>query len=115
MEPPYPAKRAALGDLFMTKPKDGALAVLPRVLLLALLLAAVPLIGCDRGTPPGDFVLAEPRSPSDKPAQTLEVATAFCQKKGIKSIAAIFSRLRPGKAEADFAACMRDRGYEVGR
>lgn len=99
----------------MTKPKDGALAVLPFMVLLAVLLGAAPLIGCDRSTPPEDFVLAEPRPPSDKPAETLEAATAFCEKKGIKSMAAIFSRLRPGQADKDFAACMRERGYEVGR
>jgi hypothetical protein len=108
----------------MTKPKDGALAVLPlavlpRVaLLLALLLAAVSLGACDRGGPaPGDTVLAEPKPTPDKPAEPLATATAICQEqtraKGIKSVAAIFSRLRPGQADKEFADCMRGRGYEV--
>ncbi|HXG79585.1 MAG TPA: hypothetical protein VNJ31_09640 [Methyloceanibacter sp.] len=51
------------------------------------------------------------------PAKTLQTAEEECKeetkKKGIKSIAAIFSRLRPGAADQDYVECMRRRGFEV--
>jgi hypothetical protein len=35
------------------------------------------------------------------------------KRKGMASIVGIFSRLRPGSADADYLACMKARGYEV--
>jgi hypothetical protein len=62
--------------------------------------------------------MVEEKRPADasKVPATREAAAAACEeqtrKKGIKSMTAIFSRLRPGKADEDFAACMRE--YETG-
>jgi hypothetical protein len=58
-----------------------------------------------------------PPAKAEEAGNTLEAATRACteetDKKGIKSITAIFSRLRPGQAEPDYIACMRACGYEV--
>ncbi len=50
-------------------------------------------------------------------APTLESVEIACQaeaqRKGIASIAAIFSRLRKDPTEEEYLACMKTRGYEV--
>ncbi len=50
-------------------------------------------------------------------APSLEAVEAACkaetERKGTASMLAIFSRLRRGSADADYIACMKERGYEV--
>ena len=50
-------------------------------------------------------------------APSLEAVEAVCkaetERKGTASMLAIFSRLRRGSADADYIACMKERGYEV--
>jgi hypothetical protein len=99
----------------MAKVKGATLAgALAACLPLAALLAA-----CSQSAPPPrDFILVgQPQAKAEEAGNTLDVATLACKeetdKKGIKSITAIFSRLRPGQSEQDYIACMRERGYEV--
>jgi hypothetical protein len=46
-----------------------------------------------------------------------ETASKACkeetERKGFGSVLGIFSRLRPGSSEADYAACMKARGYDT--
>ena len=87
------------------------------------LAACLPLVAllsaCSQSAPPPrDFILVgQPQAKAEEAGNTLEAARLACQteteKKGIKSITAIFSRLRPGQAEQDYVACMKARGYEV--
>jgi hypothetical protein len=90
-----------------------------KVAVLAFCLLATLLPGCSHYEPSAqEFVLVGQRPEKAIDAKnTLPAATAFCkletQRKGIKSIAGIFSRLRHGSAEKDFIACMKGRGYEV--
>ena len=90
-----------------------------KVAVLATCLLATLLPGCSHYEPPAqEFVLVDQRPDKAKESKnTVSAATAFCkletQRKGIKSIASIFSRLRHGSAEKDFIACMKNRGYEV--
>ncbi len=84
-------------------------------LILALLLA-----GCSHpDLPPAETATATPAvaSGSKPDAQAYETASKACkdetEKKGFGSILGIFSRLRPGSSEADYAACMKKRGYEI--
>ena len=50
-------------------------------------------------------------------AKAYETASKACkeetEKKGFGSVLGIFSRLRPGSSEADYAACMKLRGYDA--
>ena len=90
-----------------------------KVAVLAICLLATLLPGCSHYEPPAqEFVLVDQRpAKAIDEKNTVSEATAFCkletQRKGIKSIAGIFSRLRHGSAEEDFIACMKGRGYEV--
>ena len=87
--------------------------------MLAACLLAVSAPGCSQSQPsPKDFTRISERPA--KPEQTedkLEAAERACKaetkRKGMASIVGIFSRLRPGSADADYIACMKARGYEV--
>jgi hypothetical protein len=90
-----------------------------KVAVLASCLLATLLPGCSHYEPPAQELVLVGQRPAKaiESNNTLSAATAFCkletQRKGIKSIAGIFSRLRHGSADEDFIACMKDRGYEV--
>ena len=49
--------------------------------------------------------------------KTLEQASQSCKEstreKGIKSVLAIVTRLRPGAVDEDYINCMRNKGYSV--
>jgi hypothetical protein len=64
------------------------------------------------------IVQEKPAAGGSEASVSREAAAEICaektRKKGIKSVTAIFSRLRPGKADEDFAACMREQGFAVG-
>jgi hypothetical protein len=78
--------------------------------LLVMLLSA-----CSPNLPAHDFTSVEP--PEKNAAALLAEASTACKeqtrKKGIGSILGIFSRLRPGSADADYVACMKERGYAI--
>lgn len=84
------------------------------------LLAAMLLAACTSSEVKPNLTMAqEQRTAGGSGAPvTREAAAAACaeqtRKKGIKSVTAIFSRLRPGKADEDFAACMREQSSAVG-
>jgi len=79
------------------------------------LLAAMLLAACTSGEVKPNLTMVQEKRPagvSEAPV-TREAAAEICAEKtrtkGIKSVTAIFSRLRPGKADEDFAACMREQ------
>jgi len=86
--------------------------------LAALCLAAL-LQDCSQAEPTAkDFTLvSQTRARAEESGNTLEIAEKECRqetkKRGIASIVAIFSRLRPGAADEAYIACMKQRGYEV--
>jgi hypothetical protein len=87
---------------------------------LSVCLLAALLSGCSRAEPTSrDFVLADqPPVKTEETGNTLEAAKKACKeetkRKGIMSVAAVVSRLRPGKLDDDYIACMKARGYEPG-
>jgi hypothetical protein len=87
------------------------------VLAGCLCMALLP--ACSRSEQlPRNFVqVAQRPAKAEESGNTLEAATEACQaeteRKGISSVTAIFSRFRKGKAEEDFIACMKERGFEV--
>jgi hypothetical protein len=90
-----------------------------QVAIFAACLLGTLLPGCSRFEPtPRDFTLVGQRpAKAQEAGNTLAAATAFCKLdtrgKGLASVAAIFSRFRPGKVDEDYIACMKERGYEV--
>lgn len=89
-------------------------------LAVALLVALAGCTGSE--VKPGEFTVQpapgkKSKDGAAKASETLEAASVACKeqadKEGIKSLAAIFSRLRPGQAERAYAACMSERGFEV--
>jgi hypothetical protein len=90
-----------------------------RAALLVGCLCAAMLPACSRTESlPRNFVQIEQRpAKAEEAGNTLEAATEACEKetdrKGISSITAVFKRFRKGKAEEDFIACMRERGFVV--
>jgi hypothetical protein len=86
--------------------------------LAACLLGAL-LSACSLAEPkPKDFTLVDQRpAKAEEAGNTLEAAELACKEetkqKGIKSVVNIFSRLRKGSADEDYAACMKRRGYEA--
>ncbi|MGV1013477.1 MAG: hypothetical protein ACOYB4_00750 [Methyloceanibacter sp.] len=87
--------------------------------MLATGLLAALLAACSRSEAPPGGILAEQPAATDgsKMPDMRAAAAAACREetrsKGIRSVAAIFSRLRPGKVDEEFNACMRARGYEA--
>jgi hypothetical protein len=91
---------------------------------VALIVTLLLLAGCSHpDLPPAETATATatatPAAASgDKPdAKAYEAASKACkeetEKKGFASIVGIFSRLRRGSAEEQFAACMKKKGYEI--
>ena len=91
-----------------------------RAASLALIAALLLLAGCSHpDLPPTGTATATPAvaSGDNKDAKAQEAATKACkeetEKKGFSSVLGIFSRLRRGSTEEQFAACMKNRGFEV--
>jgi hypothetical protein len=86
---------------------------------VACLLAAT-LSGCSRSEPTSrDFILvgqspAKANGTEDGLEAAKEACNAETKQSGIRSMVAIVSRLRPGKVDEDYIACMKARGYEPG-
>jgi hypothetical protein len=79
---------------------------------LGLVLSACSLAGPSSHT----FTTATPTKAKPDPS-ALEQASAACKEstreKGIKSVLAIVSRMRPGAVDADYVNCMKNRGFTV--
>jgi hypothetical protein len=90
---------------------------------LALIALLIFLAGCSHPDlpPAASAPSATPAvaSGAEDPAKAkaYETASKACkeetEKKGFGSVLGIFSRLRPGSSEADYAACMKRRGYDA--
>jgi hypothetical protein len=87
---------------------------------VALIVALLLLAGCSHpDLPPAETATATPAtaSGSKADAKAYETASKACkeetEKKGFASVLGIFSRLRRGSAEEQFAACMKKKGYEI--
>jgi hypothetical protein len=89
----------------------------------ALIVVLVLLAGCSHPDlpPVASTPSATPASAGggEDAAKTkaYETASKACkeetEQKGFGSILGIFSRLRPGSSEADYANCMKRRGYDA--
>jgi hypothetical protein len=83
------------------------------VCALGLTLCACSLAG------PADhtFTGSDAKTLQDKTA--IEQASKTCKDdtrdKGIKSVLAIVTRMRPGAVDEDYIACMKDKGYTVAK
>ena len=81
---------------------------------LGLMLSACSLAG----PTPRTFTAAE-QKPAKPDPTALEQASKTCKEttrdKGIKSVLAIVSRLRPGAVDEDYIACMKNKGYTVAK
>jgi hypothetical protein len=89
---------------------------------LALIAALLLVAGCSHPNLPPTATAPATATPAvasgDKPdAKAYEAASKACKEetetKGFSSVLGIFSRLRRGSAEEQFAACMKKKGYEV--
>jgi hypothetical protein len=85
------------------------------VVALGVMLSACSLAGPTDRT--FTTVEAKPTNQQDKTA--MEEASKTCKDqtrdKGIKSVLAIVSRLRPGAVDEDYIACMKGKGYTVAK
>jgi hypothetical protein len=63
--------------------------------------------------------VAQATPKSNDPAAVFDAASRDCKEttrdKGIKSVLAILSHMRPGAVDADYVACMKEKGYEVAK
>lgn len=96
--------------------KGTAAASIAALCTLGLALSACSLVG----PAPRTFTAAESKSTKqDTDAAALEEASKSCKAstrdKGIKSVLAILSRLRPGAVDEDYVACMKAKGYAVAK
>lgn len=89
---------------------------------MALIAALLLLAGCSHPNLPPTATATPVATPAvtsgdDKDAKAQEAASKACkdetETKGFSSVLGIFSRLRRGSAEEQFAACMKARGYQV--
>jgi hypothetical protein len=90
---------------------------------LTLAVAAVSVFGlmlsaCSLAGPsPRTFTKGTEEQPVKPDATALEQASQACKtelrEKGIKSVVAILSRMRPGAVDEDYVKCMRNKGYTV--
>jgi hypothetical protein len=91
---------------------------------LSLAVAAVSALGlmlsaCSLAGPnPRTFTTAAEK-PVKPDATAIEQASQACKselrQKGIKSVLAILSSMRPGAVDEDYVKCMRNKGYTVER
>jgi hypothetical protein len=90
---------------------------------LTLAVAAVSACGvllsaCSLAGPtPRTFTAAAEQKPVKPDDRALAQAAQACKdqtrEKGIKSVLAIVSRMRPGAVDQDYVNCMRNKGYTV--
>ena len=80
---------------------------------LGLMLSACSLAGPN----PRTFSTAAEQKPVKPDATAIEQASQACKpswrQKGIKSVLAIVSSMRPGAVDEDYVKCMRNKGYTV--
>jgi hypothetical protein len=90
-----------------------------KLAMLAACLFGTLASGCSQTEPtPRDFTLVGQRpAKAEEAGNTLEAAQVACKtetkRKGIASVAAIFSRFRKGATDEAYVACMKARGFEV--
>jgi hypothetical protein len=75
------------------------------------------LSACSLAGPASHSFTTATATPAKPDPTALEQASAACKEstrdKGIKSVLAIISRMRPGAVDADYVECMKKRGYAV--
>jgi hypothetical protein len=80
---------------------------------LGLMLSACSLAGPN----PRAFTTTAEQKPAKPDATAIEQASQACKselrQKGIKSVLAILSSMRPGAVDEDYVKCMRNKGYTV--
>jgi hypothetical protein len=85
------------------------------VVALGLMLSACSLAGPTDRT----FTTVDTKQPNQLEKTAMEEASKTCKDqtrdKGIKSVLAIVSRLRPGAVDEDYIACMKGKGYTVAK
>ncbi len=92
---------------------------------LALLASILALSACSLAGPaPRTFTPAAPVTAAapvaaKPPPTTIETAASACKtetrNKGIKSVLAIVSFMRPGAVDAAYVQCMKAKGYDVAK
>jgi hypothetical protein len=90
---------------------------------LTLAVAAVSALGlvlsaCSLAGPnPRTFTTAAEQKPAKPDATAIEQASQACKselrEKGIKSVLAILSSMRPGAVDQNYVKCMARKGYTV--
>ena len=69
------------------------------------------------GRKPRTFTTAAEEKPAKPDTTAIEQASQACKselrQKGIKSVLAILSSMRPGAVDEDYVKCMRNKGYTV--
>jgi hypothetical protein len=69
------------------------------------------------GPTPHTFTPAAEQKRAKPDATSIEEASKVCKdktrEKGIKSVLAIVTRLRPGAVDEDYVNCMKSKGYTV--
>jgi hypothetical protein len=58
---------------------------------------------------------AAPVDPGAALAAAINTCKSATRDKGIKSVLAIVSHMRPGAVDEDYVACMKDKGYTVAK
>jgi hypothetical protein len=85
------------------------------VCVLGLTLSACSLAG----PPDHSFTAINAEQPNQQDKTAMEQASKACKdstrEKGIKSVLAIVTRLRPGAVDEDYITCMKDKGYTVAK
>ena len=83
------------------------------VSVLGFMLSACSLAGPS----PRTFTTPAEEKPAKPDATAIEQASQACKselrQKGIKSVLAILSSMRPGAVDEDYVKCMRNKGYTV--
>ena len=75
------------------------------------------LSACSLAGPPSHTFTTATPTPAKPDPTALEQASTACKEstreKGIKSVLAIVTRLRPGAVDRDYADCMKNKGFAV--
>jgi hypothetical protein len=89
-------------------------------LTLAVAIAALGLMlsACSLAGPsPRTFTTAAEEKPAKPDAAAIEQASQACKselrQKGVKSVLAILSSMRPGAVDENYVKCMKTKGYTV--
>ena len=89
--------------------------------IVALCALGLALSACSLAGPaPRTFTPVESKpTKQETEAAALEAASKSCKAstrdRGIKSVLAIVSRMRPGAVDEDYIACMKKKGYEAAK